>query len=61
MNASHINQQKPPHPILMEVRQIAPNQIIITYDKRTDLASATNVSNYWIRSNVDHPIPPTGN
>jgi hypothetical protein len=30
----------------------------MTYDKRTDLASATNVSNYWIRSNVDHPIPP---
>ncbi|GIN85766.1 hypothetical protein J6TS2_21520 [Heyndrickxia sporothermodurans] len=58
MNSSYDNRQKPSHPILMEVRQIAPNQIIMTYDKRTDLASATNVSNYWIRSNVDHPIPP---
>ncbi|MBE7106685.1 hypothetical protein FT637_27885 [Bacillus cereus] len=40
------------HPILLEARQINLNQILITYDKATDLASATNVSNYWIRSNM---------
>lgn len=44
-----------PHPILLEVRQTAPNQILMMYDKRTDLASATNVSNYWIRSNMARP------
>ncbi|MFJ7826122.1 hypothetical protein [Psychrobacillus sp. NPDC096623] len=43
------------HPILLEVRQIAPNQILIQYDQRTDLASAMNVSNYWIRSNMERP------
>ncbi|MFJ7936303.1 hypothetical protein [Sporosarcina sp. NPDC096371] len=41
-----------PHPILLEARQTALNQILMTYDKRTDLASATNVENYWIRSNM---------
>ncbi len=41
-----------PHPVLVEARQTAPNQILITYDQRSDLASATNVSNYWIRSNM---------
>lgn len=41
-----------PHPILLDARQTASNQILLTYDKRTDLASATNVSNYWIRSNM---------
>jgi len=46
----HDNRQKLPHPILLEARQIAPNQILINYDQRTDLASATNISNYWIRS-----------
>lgn len=30
----------------------------MTFDKRTDLASATNVFNYWIRSNAEQPIPP---
>jgi hypothetical protein len=25
------------------------------YDQRTDLASAMNVSNYWIRSNMARP------
>jgi hypothetical protein len=40
----------------LEARQIAPNQILITYDQRTDLASATKISNYWIRSNIEHPI-----
>ncbi|KOO49134.1 hypothetical protein AMD00_12140 [Viridibacillus arvi] len=44
------------HPILLEVRQIAPNQILIQYDQRTDLASAMNVSNYWIRSNLERPV-----
>ncbi|MBB6669170.1 hypothetical protein [Cohnella nanjingensis] len=58
MISSYDNRLKPSHPILAEARQIAPNQIIMTYDKRTDLASATNVSNYWIRSNVEQPIPP---
>lgn len=52
----HDNRQKPPHPILLEARQIAPNQIFIRYDQRTDLSSATNVANYWIRSNIEHPI-----
>ena len=42
----------------MEVKQLSPNQILVVYDRRTDLASATNVSNYWIRSNIEHPIPP---
>ncbi|MFD0588226.1 hypothetical protein ACFQZE_09455 [Paenibacillus sp. GCM10027627] len=42
-----------PHPILLEAKQIAANQILLTYDKRTDFASATNVSNYWIRSNME--------
>nr|WP_125666719.1 hypothetical protein [Paenibacillus baekrokdamisoli] len=41
-----------PHPILTEARQLAPNQILMTYDQPTDLASATNISNYWIRSNM---------
>lgn len=41
-----------PHPIIMEARQISSNRILMTYDRRTDLASATNVSNYWIRSNM---------
>ncbi|WP_144572720.1 hypothetical protein [Bacillus paramycoides] len=40
------------HPILLEARQISSNQILMTYDKPTDLVSATNVSNYWIRSNM---------
>ncbi|WP_227874273.1 hypothetical protein [Tumebacillus algifaecis] len=42
----HINRQKVPHPLLLEARQIAPNQLFLHYDRRTDLASATNVSNY---------------
>ncbi|GED72856.1 hypothetical protein BRE01_65580 [Brevibacillus reuszeri] len=45
------------HPILIDVRQIAPNQILMMYDLRTDLESATNVANYWIRSNS---VRPTG-
>ncbi len=57
MITSHINRQKLPHPILLEARQIAPNQIFLQYDQRTNLASATNVANYWIRSNIEHPIP----
>jgi len=44
-----------PHPILVEVRQTAPNQLLMMYDQRTDLASATHVSNYWIRSNIERP------
>ncbi len=43
------------HPILLEARQIAPNQILIQYDQRADLVSATNVYNYWIRSNMERP------
>lgn len=49
------DRQMMPYPILLETRQIAPNQILIMYDQRTDLASATNVSNYWIRSNMARP------
>lgn len=52
----HNNRQKLPFPIVLEAKQIAPNQILITYDQRTDLSSATNVSNYWIKSNIEHPI-----
>ncbi|BAU27097.1 hypothetical protein DFP93_104185 [Aneurinibacillus soli] len=52
MLSFHAERQMIPHPILLEARQIASNQILMTYDKRTDLASATNVSNYWIRSNM---------
>jgi hypothetical protein len=44
-----------PHPVVVEARQIASNQILVTYDKPTDLASATNISNYWIRSNMSTP------
>ncbi|HEY4390897.1 MAG TPA: hypothetical protein VGN02_06070, partial [Paenibacillus sp.] len=47
-----MERQTIPHPILLEARLIASNQILLSYDKRTDLASATNVSNYWIRSNM---------
>lgn len=56
MTTHHDNRQKLPHPIILKVRQTAPNQIVIKYDRRNDLASATNVSNYWIRSNMEHPI-----
>ncbi|MFE4897924.1 hypothetical protein [Peribacillus butanolivorans] len=47
--------QMVPHPILLVARQIAPNQIEIVYDQLTDLESATNVKNYWIRNNLDRP------
>lgn len=43
------------YPTLMEARQIAPNQVMITYDQPADLTSATNISNYWIRSNMNTP------
>ncbi|NQX69400.1 hypothetical protein HQN90_25005 [Paenibacillus alba] len=43
------------YPILMDVRQLAHNQIMMTYNQPTDLASATNISNYWIRSNMSMP------
>lgn len=56
----HTERQMMPHPILLEARQIASNQILMTYDKRTDLASATNVSNYWIRSNMAVGIASVG-
>ncbi|MDT9027469.1 hypothetical protein [Rossellomorea yichunensis] len=47
---------KPPHPIIMEVVQTAPNQILLTYDVPTDPVSATNIWNYWIRTNINPPI-----
>lgn len=50
--AGYYTGQQVPHPILVEAMQIAPNQILMTYDQRTELASAMNVSNYWIRSNM---------
>ena len=56
MISNYPNRQKLPFPILLEAKQIAPNQIFIQYDRPTDLASATNVSNYWVRSNMEHPI-----
>ncbi|MFC3747119.1 hypothetical protein [Paenibacillus sp. GCM10012306] len=43
------------HPILLEATQSAANQILITYDQRTDLGSATHISNYWIRSTMETP------
>jgi hypothetical protein len=49
------NPQMVPHPVLTVARQTAPNQIEITYDQPTDLTSATNVRNYWIRNNLDRP------
>ncbi|MCM3289923.1 hypothetical protein M3661_07245 [Paenibacillus sp. MER 180] len=55
MLSFHTERQMLPHPILLEARQIAPNQILLNYDQRTDLASAMNVSNYWIRSNMERP------
>jgi hypothetical protein len=51
----HADRQMMPYPVLLEARQIAPNQILMIYNQRTDLASATNVSNYWIRSNMALP------
>jgi hypothetical protein len=59
MISNYTNRQKMPFPILLEAKQIGPNQIFIQYDRPTDLASATNVSNYWIRSNMEHPITAT--
>ncbi|PPA93234.1 hypothetical protein C4A77_19340 [Brevibacillus laterosporus] len=47
--------QTTPYPILVEARQLAPNQLLLTYDQPTDLASATTISNYWIRSNRTNP------
>jgi hypothetical protein len=52
MSGYYTEQQIIPHPILTEARQVAPNQILLTYDQRTELSSAANVSNYWIRSNM---------
>jgi hypothetical protein len=49
------DRQMIPHPILVEIRQTASNQLLMIYDQRSDLASATNVSNYWIRSNMERP------
>ncbi|PEI81975.1 hypothetical protein CN686_29240, partial [Bacillus pseudomycoides] len=43
------------HPVLVVARQTARNQIEITYDQPTDLESAINVRNYWIRNNLDRP------
>ncbi|SFE73385.1 hypothetical protein SAMN05216378_3880 [Paenibacillus catalpae] len=40
------------HPVLVSARQSAANQILLTYDRRTDLESAVKLSNYWIRSNA---------
>lgn len=48
----YTEQQIVPHPVLTEARQVAPNQILMTYDQRADFASATNVSNYWIRGSM---------
>ncbi|QFF98889.1 hypothetical protein PB01_08610 [Psychrobacillus glaciei] len=56
MNTNQNDSPMITHPILLEARQIGPNQILINYDQRTDLASAMNVSNYWIRSNVERPV-----
>ncbi|UOQ43794.1 hypothetical protein MUN89_18220 [Halobacillus salinarum] len=44
-----------PHPILLSAIQRSPNQIELVYDQPVDLQSATNVSNYWIRNNLDRP------
>jgi hypothetical protein len=58
LTPSHMDHERQTitHPILVEVRQTAPNQLLMTYDQQTDLASATNVSNYWIRSNMARPV-----
>jgi hypothetical protein len=52
MSRLYRKQQIIPHPILVEAMQVAPNQILMTYDQRCDFASATTVTNYWIRSNI---------
>jgi hypothetical protein len=44
--------QQAPHPILVDVLQVAPNRVMFTYDRRADLSSATDVTNYWIRGNM---------
>jgi len=56
MNTNQNDRPMITHPILLEARQISPNQILINYDQRTDLESAMNVSNYWIRSNMERPV-----
>ncbi|NIK77746.1 hypothetical protein FHS15_002884 [Paenibacillus castaneae] len=48
----YVERQTVPHPVVVEARQVAANQILVTYDQRADVASATNISNYWIRSNM---------
>lgn len=40
------------HPVITTVRQTAANQIVFSYDRPADPASAVQVSNYWIRSNA---------
>lgn len=49
---TYYHRQMVAHPILLEARQISSNQILMIYDRPTDLVSVTNVSNYWIRSNM---------
>lgn len=46
------DRQTDPHPVLLSARQVAANQILLSYDQRTDLDSAMKVNNYWIRSNA---------
>ncbi|EIT86673.1 hypothetical protein A374_03844 [Fictibacillus macauensis ZFHKF-1] len=39
------------YPVVLKVEQIARNKILVTYDRPTDLSSATTITNYWIRGN----------
>ncbi|ANS74530.1 hypothetical protein AWM70_07975 [Paenibacillus yonginensis] len=48
----HVDRQRVPHPVITNTRQVASNQILFSYDQRTDMGSAINLSNYWIRSNA---------
>lgn len=51
MYYDQVDRQMMPHPVLRDVRQISSNQIMFSYDQRTDLESAIKISNYWIRGN----------
>ncbi|MGO4694731.1 hypothetical protein AB4Z50_10650 [Paenibacillus sp. 2TAB26] len=45
-------------PMLREVKQTSPNQLLITYDQPVDKTKGITPTNYWIQSTTD--VTPTG-
>lgn len=45
-------------PMLREVKQTSPNQLLITYDQPVDRTKGITPTNYWIQSTTD--VMPTG-